>query len=219
MRGDQIQVRVNSHGEGYESGNELNLPADLDRLPFDLWRSHQYPRRPEIIEKGVAEYFAHAPMPVMSLPQRMGFTRWKTPPWVMGWGSNVLALVEAVTEPQVFAARLAAVGRGPAPDESMRDASLARMRLPQPSDNISPEIDSTEVLPRNVLPQYRISMTTADLERVAAAHQQQEFANGADKLAQKDQAIRQAMELTEAMDAMYQSHGNASNDVPWFLEV
>jgi hypothetical protein len=196
----------------------MNLPADLDRLPFDLWRSHQYPRRPEIIERAAEEYHRNAPMPQMSLPQRMAFTRWKTPPWVLGWGSNVTALLEAVTEPQQFAARLAAVGQGPAPSESMRQASLARSRLPQPSDNASPELDSTEALPRNVLPQYRVSMTTSDLSAVAEQHQKQETANDANRLAQRDRAIQEVGELTQAMSSLYESSGG-SDDVPWFLEV
>lgn len=220
MRGDQIQVRVNSHGEGYASGNDQNLPAAINRLPFDLWRSHEYPGpHPEVIERGAEEYLANQPMPVMSLPQRMGFTRWKTPPYVLGWGSNVMALVEAVTNPQLFAARLAAIGQGHAPSESMRAAALERSSLPQVSDNVSPEIDSTEVLPRNALPTYRTMMTTQELESVAAQHERQATANNVNRIARRDAAVEDAAALAQVGDSFYASRGDGRDDIPWFLEV
>lgn len=213
-----IEVRASYHGDsGAASGQDQNLPAAIERLPFDLWRSHEYPRRPGLVKHAAREYLDDAPQPDMLLPQRMGFTRWKTPPWRQAYGSNIAAFLAAVIQPEAFRRRIAAVAQAGAPSQPERAAALERMRLPQPSDNMSPEINASEVLPRNVLPQYEIAMTTSDLTQVAEDHTKRAMANDAQKLIARSRAMAEIEQLTSAADGLYQSRGG-EEVLPWFLQ-
>jgi len=112
--------------------------------PFDLLRSNLRPRDPRTIQ--AAEDPA---LPLAYLPQRMMFSRWKTPPGVKpAWGSNAIGALTALETVHALRLAIAATASSSAPQMSSPASSAADMgatRLPQPSDNADPNINKVPV--------------------------------------------------------------------------
>jgi hypothetical protein len=81
------------------------------------------------------------------LPQRMGFSKYKTPPGVKPrWGQNAVSMLTAL-EQQHLQAALIRRGYYLPPTESAEDAAerLGADRLPEPSDNLDPNLNDYPV--------------------------------------------------------------------------
>jgi len=89
----------------------------------------------------------------ISLPQRMAFTKWKTPPGVKpAWGQNAISMLSALEQQHL---RLAMIRRGYYAPPTMSPAEMAEAlggnRLPEPSDNVDRNMD-TRAVARGVIP-------------------------------------------------------------------
>lgn len=79
----------------YTGGNWYpQAPPEIHDLPLDLLKTTAYPGQPGVAQRGMEQYLSGEQLPIM-VPQRMGLTRWKTPPVPRGWGQNVVALMDA----------------------------------------------------------------------------------------------------------------------------
>lgn len=148
----------------------MNIPAAIARLPFDLLRSQRITREPRMMGEAMERYLDREPLPEAYLPQRMAFTRWKTPPYQLAWGSNARSLIQALEQGYEQRRHLAQVGQGAAPALSPTEAveQLHANRLPQPSDNMSPNMNAVP-LARGAVPRNTIT-TAQDLDAIAQSY-------------------------------------------------
>jgi hypothetical protein len=196
-------------------GNDhYNAPADIRRLPFNLLRTSLYPRRPALVKQAAKEYLDKTPPPVAYLPQRMGFTRWKTPPYEVAWDANVLSLLAAMQAhvQTVQGGYQAAMSRVPTTSPQQAVAQLGADRLPQPSDNMDPNMDMPPVA-RNALP----------LDRVVSAGELSEYVRATKAtIANANNARHERRE--RAMAAVSQQRGLVDDltsnraQHPWFMQ-
>lgn len=189
-------------------------PEALRRLPWTLWRSHLYPRRPELVGQAAQNYLEERPLPVAYLPQSMGFTRWKTPPYDVAYGSNVTSLLAALRQrlDQVQGLQAAAMGgaaQAYAPEQTIADPIN---RLPEPNDNLDPNLN-TPAYARNALPLDRI-MTADQLNAFVRANRETRANDAAQKMVSRSNALEVAAETR----ARIQSVVGDRSQAPWFMQ-
>jgi hypothetical protein len=196
-------------------GNDnYNAPDDIRRLPFDLWRSQLYPRRPALVAQAAQEYLDGTQPPAAYLPQRMGFTRWKTPPYEVGWGQNVAALLDALAanvavQQQAYSAAMSHV-----PRQTAREAvaAIGADRLPEPSDNLDPNLDAAP-LARNALPLDRV-VTAQDMNAlVRETRSAVESANNV-RYERRERAMSAVSQQRSFVDGLLSDRSHH----PWFLQ-
>jgi hypothetical protein len=195
-------------------GNDhYNAPDGIRRLPMTLWRSSLYPRQPKVVAAAAQEYLEDAPLPIAYMPQRMGFTRWKTPPYDVAWGSSVVALLNAMEQGLRAQYTLQAAGMSSAPVETseMAVARLHANRLPQVSDNEDPNINAHPVA-RNALPLDRI--TTAKQLNDYVYMTRANLANGHAERSERQQRAMAA--VSEQSQGIAEILGDNSQK-PWFM--
>lgn len=173
-------------------------PDQIQQLPFDLLRSHEYPRDPAEMRDAISQ--AGDTPPSAYIPARMMNTRWKTPPYQRAWGSNVVALMDAMRayaglhdQMLVPQAHIPAMDINAAPDQ------LQAARLPQASDNFDEDM-YTDPLARNALPDDRIAVRGPDLQQVAQMNLDLRTANSAVGPAKLQNALDQANASLQAVN-------------------
>jgi hypothetical protein len=173
-------------------------PDQIQQLPFDLLRSHEYPRDPAEMRQAVAQ--AGDTPPSDYLPARMMETRWKTPPYQRAWGSNVVALMEAMRSYAGLQSQMIAPqGHVPAMDINAAPAQLQAARLPQASDNFDQDM-YVDPLARNALPDNRIAVRGPDLAQLSAMDVQMRTANGKVAPAKLQHALDQVAASSAAVN-------------------
>jgi hypothetical protein len=189
-------------------------PRALQLLPFNLLRSQNYPRDPAQVGQAIETYGGALPT---YMPQRMMFTRWKTPPYNVAWAQNAASVMTALEQQhfKVALLRRAAAAPQAASPREMADA-LGAERLPQPSDNIDPAVvDYEEPIGRNALPMRRLSMTARELNAFAE-EQDAELARLEDKVHErKHRAMAQVAQRIEDTESRLMA-ASPPND-PWFM--
>lgn len=198
----------------YHAGPDYNVPEGVKRLPLALQRD-PYPRRPEETREAAAAYLSNQPLPVMYLPQRMGFTKWKTPPSPVAWGSNVLALMDALEQGVRRVQSLNRAGMGPAPHQSVQQAVAVRQLnpLPQVSDDVDPNLN-VQAPARGALP----------LDRFTSAHEMDSYvretrANIRAQQRARNDRLTHALEVVSTRRAQVASVLGSRNNLPWFMQA
>lgn len=183
-------------------------PPAIQRLPFNLLRAHLYPRRPDLVAEGVEEFHRDEPLPVY-LPQRMGFTRYKTPPWEASWGTEVAALVMALqqgvdTQDKLYNA--AVQGSAPVTSRNQMARRLGASRLPEPYDHAA-DLDRTPYA-RNALPADSMLLTTDDLAALERGYEEH-------RLGSRYEADRRRTEALESVeisrDTLFRALGESAD--------
>lgn len=204
------------YGPGwYTSGHMApNVPVALKRLPFNLRRSHLYPRDPALVREAVEADLTGQPPPVAYLPQRMAFSRWKTPPYQVAYGSNVAGLLQALRDnlANLRGLQAYATQRIPGMSPHQAVAALGADRLPQPSDNLEPNLFTTP-LAREAVP----------LNHLVSADELNEFANQyTSYVTNRNVAIAEKRQRAQAAVAqqhfMTTSRVMQATSAPWFLQ-
>ena len=161
------------------------------------------------------EYLEDAPLPAAYMPQRMAFTRWKSPPYDVAYGSSVVALLEAMRYGYDVQRGLQAAGMSSAGAavETSYDATarLNANRLPQVSDNRDPNINAHPVA-RNALPLDRI--TTAQQLNDLVYATRANLANGNAARSERTQVAMQAA-AGQSQDIAEILGDNSQK--PWFM--
>lgn len=169
------------------------VPAQIQQLRFDLKRSHLYPRRPDI----VAQALMQGPQgPIQYMPQRMGFRKWKTPPWRETQQSGVSSAVRAVRS---SGSVIRSTGARALPPFAAPATTVARqkgaLRLPQPSDNM--ELFG-QTLTRGVSrTAYRVPPT--ELDRIARTQSQVIGASNVQKIRAANRAMNEVFNKQAAL--------------------
>lgn len=132
------------------------------------------------------------------VPQRMGFSKYKTPPGVKpAWGQNVESMLTAL-ELQHY--KLAMIRRGyyvpPVADPYEAAAALGADRLPEPSDNVDPNL-YTQSISRGVVGADQL-VTGGELNDLAEARMDELEAISTQNANKRDAAIAQAVALQAA---------------------
>ncbi len=192
----------------FYGGRFWNTPPGIRQLQFNQLRSHLYPRDPYLAAKALEEY--GQPVPAY-LPQRMLFTRWKTPPMRPAWMENAIGFSQAVTQGPAHVQQLEQASKLP-PMMPFWDApqAMGANTLPQPDTTPGPEPIS-----RGVLPPERIHLTPDQLEELG--HQQYAAVGAGYAGAQgaRDRAIAEVQgAINDTNQAIY---GGTPEDDPWFL--
>lgn len=112
------------------------VPRELRDLPFNSRRSQLYPENPPLAFQAMEMAQAGAPVPIAYMPQKVGFTRWKTP--ARTFADTALTSNAAVSGYQRQQAALSFTGRGAAPMYTTTQASADLVRLPQAAPEINP---------------------------------------------------------------------------------
>lgn len=191
-------------------------PGAIQQLPFELLRAQRYPRDPQAMGEAAQGYLDQEPQPAFYAPQRMAFTRWKTPPYDVAWGENVAGVLTALEQEHVLLARMHQANYQP-PTMTGRQAAAAMgaERLPQPSDNEDPAVaEDLYPIARNALPMGRVTMTGGELsafikERTDGVNRIQEDAH-----ARRARALAEAQGQVAAVDRLL-DEGRPYND-PWW---
>lgn len=193
------------------------LPPDaIQRLPFNLLRSQRITRDPQQMAVAAQGYLEGAPQPVWYVPQRMGFTRWKTPPYRPAWGQNVVSALTALEQQHALLAQIQHANYEP-PVMNPRQAAqvMGAERLPEPSDNEDPALaENLYPIARNALPIDRLAMTAGELSAFAREREDnlnQIRQDGHDKRAR---ALMEAQQQVAKVDAVL-DEGRPYND-PWW---
>lgn len=187
----------------------MNIPAAIARLPFNLLRSQRITREPQMMGEAMEDYLNRDPLPIAYLPQRMAFTRWKTPPYQLAWGSNARSLVAALEQGFAQREHLAQVGQGAAPALSPYQAvaAMGANRLPQPSDNMDPNMNAVP-LARGATPLNTL-MTARDLDAIAQSYHAYIGSKGAHRINKAEKAQREAMAAQSRVPAPDFNAGSA----------
>lgn len=208
----------------YTSGGyDPFAPQQIRETPFDLLRSHLYPRDPALVRQAVDAELSGKPLPIAYLPQRMAFQKWKTPPYQVAWGQGAVSAIEATAlAPNMI--------RGLQPDVPLMPMGMAGQmhggaRLPQPSDNMSPNLrPGYTPLARGVLPSDRYT-TSAEVTELAYNVNAAPARNAAVAEARSRQGEAQAvvygqtgeLQRVTALENRYFNILKANAGVPWFM--
>ena len=191
-------------------------PRAIQRLPFELLRAQRYPRDPQAMGEAAQEYLEGDQLPVYYAPQRMAFTRWKTPPYNVAWGQNVTGMLTALEQEHALLTSVHEANYQP-PTMTGRQAAdaLGAERLPEPSDNEDPAL-AQDLYPiaRNALPIDRIGMTGGELSafiRERTDNVSKIHADGHDRRAR---ALAEAQNQVAQVDNVL-GEGRPYND-PWW---
>lgn len=192
----------------FYGGRFWNTPAGIRQLQFNQLRSHLYPRDPYLAAQAMDEY--GQPVPEY-LPQRMMFTRWKTPPMRAAWLENAIGFMAAKAQGPAHAAALEqASGLPPTMPFWDMPQALGANNLPQP--DMTPE---PAPISRGVLPPSRMHLQPHELE--ALGNETMAHANAGSQGVQnaKDRAMAEVQGLiSSANQAVY---GGTAENEPWFL--
>lgn len=189
-------------------GGFYNSPRQIQMLRFNQRRSHLYPRDPYFTaqalqpEQPAAQY----------LPQRMAFTRWKTPPTRVAWGENAAGVVAATAQaPAQVSAMEEAAGLPPMLPFWDAPAALGADGLPE-----APVADfSEQPISRGVLPHNRMQLHAGELS--ALVREQREGIARGHRGAQdrRDLAMAEVSNQVSAVTRLVQ--GGESEDAEWYL--
>jgi len=192
----------------YTSGNFYpQLPRVMHDLPIDLLRSRAYPRNPQVLENGLRQ-LEQGDKPVFYAPQRMAFSKWKTPPVPAGWGQNVTSMLAA------YRAQFGVIGAAqpkglPIMDALAAGRAVGADRMPEPTDNMDPN------LYRGYVPLSRGAVPLDDMVDVAAIDQVAADASNPEEL-RNDARVSALEEIGAYQDRLQMMHfSNAGT--PWFL--
>ena len=183
-------------------------PEISQDLPFDLLRSHIYPRNPKLTAQAVEEY--GQPQPTY-LPQKFAFRKWKTPPWVVAWSQPAQALLRARAQASQQIAAMQTI-RPPTTPLVAAPAVLGADRLPQPSDNISPNLYRPTISP-DVTPADEL-ISAEDLNELTDQVNSGAVINRNNIADQRNRALMAAQGQIDQM-ARY-IHGDANRQDEWF---
>lgn len=171
------------------------VPPELAHQPFNARRAHYYPSRP-LIPQSVA---AQGPGPIPTyMPQKLGFRRWKTPPYDVDWVSAVSSPVRAGAAYQTLVQRTSHTGL-PIADVARAAAALRANRLPEPTDNL----DLRTAIAQGVNPRSR-SMPPVDLDAIGRAQAQLKDDAQVSRILAREQARAQARGTALGLGALRQ---------------
>jgi hypothetical protein len=132
------------------------IPPEIQRLQIPLLRAHRYPRDPAYVAEAAQEYLDGAEKPIY-MPQKMGFMRWKTPPYERSFRSAVGSPVHALAQEE---SRW--MGVVPAHWMMPEDVAVSQMDADRlPPTNFDPSVNE-EPVARGALP-LRNTVTADDL--------------------------------------------------------
>jgi len=198
---DTHLVRFYTGGDFYDQ-----MPQVMRDLPVDLLRSRQYPRNPEVLERGL-EQLQHGKRPVFYAPQAMGLTRWKTPPTRTAWGQNVTSLLSAMHH-NLQVQHQARVHQVPVMDAIEAGRAVGADRMPMPTDNMDPNLREGYVpLASGAVPRNRL----VDMNQLSQAHA------AVAAVEMKSDARRAALQEVGAYSDRLAMMALASSGVPWFV--
>lgn len=192
----------------YSSGNFTSyLPRQLKQIPLDLKRSHAYPPTPEVTEQGLDEYGQPLPHYV---PQRMAFTKWKTPPYEARWAASVLGYLQATNEWRQRVKRIASTySHVPIQTPEMAVENMGADTLPPLNEN--PNMYS-EPVARQALPLNRM-LSAEELNKYAREVNRGELAS---VMTAADSRNR-AMQEVENQHMRYMDFLRREESAPWFM--
>lgn len=194
-------MRFNQSGHFYPQ-----LPAAIRDLPVDLLRSHKVTRDPDVTRRGIQQYFA-GELPVYSVPQRMGFQKWKTPPTQIGYGQNVISLLSAMQH-QVSVISAAQPKNIPFADPIQAAHRIGATSLPMPTDRMDPNLRRGYVpLARGAVP----------LNTLTESAQLQQISNAGIGETVGNDARASALEEVEMQSRSIRSMAHGNTGKPWFL--
>jgi hypothetical protein len=111
-------------------------PRELTSIPFNLRRSQLYPVNPPTVRQGIEQYAAGEPEVAGYMPQRMGFTRWKSGPAAKTFGASAVSALQASDiYSQQVGDLVGATGEAGTGIYTPTMAAYDFNRLPQPMDN------------------------------------------------------------------------------------
>lgn len=200
------------------------LPTEVKRLPIGLLRSHQYPGDPRGTAVAMEQYL-EAQLPAAYYPQRMAFSRWKTPPVQVAYGQSAAGAYAAGWVPRAPWTPNAMIGghtsappthypqrvpvRGPVrgPNE------MGLRRMPMPTDNMDPNLRrGYDPLARGVPPANE-TVSAPVLNQYAVAR----TAHPAPPVPQN--VTSQALVSVEAIRNHFSALLGEEASVPWFMRV
>ncbi len=189
----------------FYKGGFYNTPAEIKQLQFDQLRSHLYPRNPYL----AAQSLEPGQPPVAYLPQRMMFSRFKTPPMQAAWLENARSALEAGGSANARISVMQEAAHMPPMlpfDEA--PAALGLDHLPEAP--IDPNLDEVP-LSRGVLPYNRVQLHASEL--AALVREQRENIASGHRGAQdrRDLAMAEVGNQISAVDAIV-----SGSNVPWF---
>jgi hypothetical protein len=131
-------------------GNDVNRPAELERLPLALYRSQNYPQQPGAIGYEIKRFLSGANPPIY-VPTRMYYTRWSKKHDI--FGANTVAMLQALNEGRQTAADLQSYATRGVPISDLHTTANARGMNPMPSlRRLSDQDYAALPGPRNGLP-------------------------------------------------------------------
>jgi hypothetical protein len=192
----------------YTGGNFYpQLPTVMHDLPMDLLRSRAYPRDPAVLEQGLRE-LEQEDRPAFYAPQRMAFSKYKTPPTPTGHGQNVISMLAAIREQ--YYVRHAAQPHGlPIMDVVQAAAAVGGNRMPEPTDNMDLN------LYRGYVPLARGAVPLDDMVDVEALDKVAVAAANPDYV--RNDARESALKSIDAYSDRLQMLAFSNTGVPWFM--
>lgn len=125
-------------------------PREIASLPLTLLRSNKRPDDPQMAQ-AVQDHAANTQLPEY-MPQSMAFSRWKTPPVKVAPGQNAVSVLSALEIQHLHLQLIKKNFYNPPAQSAVQAADeLAARRLPQPSDNLDPNLN-TRPIARGVIP-------------------------------------------------------------------
>ena len=182
-----------------------NIPPEIRRLPIPLLRSQRYPGDPEYVREHVQEYLDGGEKPIY-MPQKMGFVRWKRPPYQRSFRSAVGSPIEALASVEAEERRIIPEHMHLRRREAV--AAMGANRLPQhnpeyPGDEpIDPGINQLPVA-RGAVP-LRDFVTGSDLNELISSVRRSTLAGSARRYLGRDVA----RETVRGLQALYDDEVN-----------
>jgi len=168
------------------------IPPEIQRLQIPLLRAHRYPRDPAFVAEHAQEYLDGAEPPIYA-PQKMGFMRWKTPPYERSFRSAVGSPFNALAQEE---ARW--MGVVPAHWMMPEDAVVSQMEADRlPPTEFDPSVNETPVA-RGALP-LRNTVTSYDLSELVRSVGRSSLV----RHARKNLGREVARETVRGMQAVY----------------
>ena len=173
------------------------IPPEIERLQIPLLRAHRYPRDPEYVAEAAEEYLDGAAKPIY-MPQKMGFTRWMTPPYERSFRSAVASPVMALAQEE---SRW--MGVVPAHWMMPEDVAVSQLDADRlPPTQVDPSVYETPVA-RGAMP-LRDTVTPADLSELIRSVGRNTIVGHA----RKNLGREVARETVRGLQAMYEDEEN-----------
>lgn len=192
----------------YTGGNFYpQLPEVIHDLPIDLLRSRAYPRNPEVLEEGIRQ-LEHGDRPEFYAPGSMANSKWKTPPTQVGFGQNVISMLDAVRQQFLVRAQITPKGL-PTMDAIAAGRFVGADRMPEPTDTMDLNMY------RGYVPLARGAVPLDDMVDVEAIDQVAVDASNPEDL--RNDARISALQSIEGYQDRLQMMAFANTGTPWFM--